>query len=199
MNKINKIAFLIFGLILPLASVQVMQPAHADIQSDLASNLSFEKVIGNGLKSGLPMSVILVKVFSSTPEDQRILIVTAAITLAPLDVPLIVRTAIRAGVDAEDVVTEAVALAPLEQKAIAQAAIASGADVMDVTLASAAGISRSGVTLAAGGALGSFATPASVPAFKAGTVPPIKLQRVNGGGARPPVSTPGTGDSVSRS
>jgi len=174
---------------LPLSSVQ------ADIKSDLARGLSFEEVIKNGLKSGLPMSVVLVKIFSSTPEDQRISIVSAAINVSPLDVALVVRTAIRAGVDAEEVVTEAVALAPLEKKTIVQVAIENGADVADVTLASAAGTARSGVTLSDGGALGAFV--AKPPVLKGGTVAPITPPKSNGGGARPPVVPPKVGISPS--
>jgi len=189
MHKINKITLLLFGLVLPVAAVQ------ADINTDLRSDLPFEVVIQNGLKAGLPMSVVLVKIFSSTPKDKRISIVSAAIFLAPSKAALIVRTAIRAGVDAEAVVTEAVALAPLEKTAITQAAIATGADVMDVTLASAAGLARSGVTLASPGALGAFVTAPA--ALKVGDVPPITPPAANGGGARPPVSPPGTGVSPS--
>ena len=189
MNKINKIALLIISFLLPFTPVQ------ADITSDLANDLSFEKVIENGLKSGLPMNIVLVKIFSATQEDQRIAIVSAAISLSPFDAPLIVRAAIRAGVDAEEVVTEAVALAPLDRTAITQAAIAAGADVMDVTLASAAGIARSGVTLSSSGPLGSF-TP-TPPTFEGGVVPQITPPRATGGGARPPVTPPGVGISPS--
>jgi len=188
MNKINKIVVFVFGLILPVVT---MQTAQADIASDMASDVPFERVIKNALKARLPMSVVLVKMFSSTPEQQRILIVTAAISAYPLDVALVVRTAIRAGVDAEEVVAEAVALTPLDQKVITRAAIASGADVVDVTLASAAGMARSGVTLAGrGGAIGAF----GVPPVEAGFVPPITAPRINGGG---PVTPPVTGVSPS--
>ena len=174
---------------LPVFSVQ------ADIASNLASDMPLEKVIKNGLKEGLPMSVVLIKVFSWTPEDQRISIVSAAISISPLDASLIVRTAIRAGVDPEEVVTEAVAQAPLERKAITQAAIASGADVVDVTLASAAGVARSGVKLASGGALGSIEL--APPPFKGGVAPPIIPPRANGGGSRAPITPPGVGVSPS--
>ena len=191
MNKINKIAVLLFGLILPFSLVPV---AHADVASDLANKLSFERVIKNGLNSGLPMSVVLVKIFSSVPEEQWISIVSAAILVSPTEAPLVVRVAIRAGADAEEVVTEAVALAPLDKKAISQSAIASGADVMDVTLASAAGLARSGVTLAKGGALGSL--PVTPPVVKGGVVAPPAIPRVNGGRGVP-IVPPVTGISQS--
>lgn len=186
MSKINKILILLLSFMLPAFG------AKADVATDLASNLPLETVIKNGLRAGLPMSVVLVKVFSWTPENQRLAIVSAAISVSALDAPLVVRTAIRAGVDPEEVVTEAVALAPLERKAITQAAIASGADVVDVTLASAAGIRRSGINLSNSGALG--AIPSAPPVFDGGFVAPITPVRVDRGG---PVAPPSVGISPS--
>jgi len=165
MNIINRLAVSFLLSLLLVATVK------ADVESDMTSKLPFETVIKNGLTSHLPMGVILVKIFSMTPKDQGIAVVSAAVNLSPNDVATIVKVAIRAGLDPEEVVTEAVALAPLDRKIISQAAIASGADAMDVTLASAAGVARSGVTLASTGALG--ALPVSVPAFTGGNVAPI--------------------------
>ena len=189
MNKINRLV-LAFLLFLPFSHVQ------ADIDSDLASDIPFEIVIKNGLQAGLPMSVVLVKIFSSTPKSQHLSIVSAAIFISPSDAPLVVRTAIRAGADPEEVVTEAVALAPLERKEISKAAIAAGADPMDVTLATAAGLARSGMTLSKGGALGTLPPPSAGPVLEAGIVPPINIPRINGGGS-PPVTPPNTGVSQS--